>query len=112
MLRATLLAIAVVVSVPAAAQMVDTPRPAYPAVHSIAASSGAREPRRQTRREPVNRSSGTFAAGALGQVGCRQDGSVLGQHLLGAIQAPCGSLGVNRLGGYEDRGAFCAKIDH
>jgi len=112
MLRATLLAIAVVVSVPAAAQMVDAPRPAYPAVHSIAASSGAREPRRQTRREPVNRSSGTFAAGALGSSDVGRTAPSWDSTCPAPYKRLAGACVASCLGGYEDRGAFCAKIDH
>jgi hypothetical protein len=112
MLKATLLAIAVVVSVPAAAQMVGAPRPADSAVLSFASSSGAREPRRQTRREPVNRSSGTFAAGALGN----SDVGRIAQSWDSTCRAPykrlAGACVPSCLGGYEDRGAFCAKIDH
>jgi hypothetical protein len=112
MLRATLLAIAVVLSMPAAAQMAGAPRPAYPAVHSIAGSSGAREPRRQTRREPVNRSSGTFAAGALGNAGVGRIAPSWDSTCPAPYKRLAGTCVPSCLGGYEDRGAFCSKIDH
>ena len=110
MLRATLVAIAVVVSVPAAAQMVGAPRPAYPAVHAAAASSVDREPR--TRREPVNRSSGTFAAGALGIAGVGRISPSWDSTCPAPYKRLAGACVPSCLGGYEERGAFCAKVDH